>query len=74
MFQMLVLAKGQTNLLRVPAGAARGGVDVAAGLGVPAARCVVGGVTTPPGVAVLGSPGLGRVMLCRTPSSPEAED
>jgi hypothetical protein len=50
MFQMLVLAKGQTNLLRVPAGAGRWGADVGvpAGLGVPADPPLTPGVFVDP--------------------------
>jgi hypothetical protein len=49
MFQMLVLAKGQRNLLRVPAGAGLG-VDLGVGAGVAV------GVLSPPGADV--DPGL----------------
>jgi hypothetical protein len=49
MFQMLLLAKGQRNLLRVPPGAGLG-VDLGVGAGVAV------GVLSPPGADV--DPGL----------------
>ncbi|MFZ0180780.1 MAG: hypothetical protein WAL84_13050, partial [Candidatus Dormiibacterota bacterium] len=48
MFQMLLLAKGQRNLLRVPAGAGVGlGVDLGVGAAVAVAEAV--GVPSLPG-------------------------
>src|ERR1700686_4559759 len=51
MFQMLLLAKGQRSLLRVPAGAGLGvGLGVGLGLGVAVAVAVAAGVLAPAGL------------------------
>jgi hypothetical protein len=51
MFQMLVLANGQRNLLRVPAGAGLGvGVDLGVGAAVAVAVLALPGADVDPGL------------------------